>query len=53
MPKIYKRVGVNFIIKLNMANVNEDKIFPKKDDSKEIHSPKPEPTTEGKLPLND
>ena len=36
-----------------MANVNEDKIFPQKDDSKEIHSPKPEPTTEGKQPLND
>ena len=36
-----------------MANVNEDKIFPQKDDSKEIHSPKSEPTTEGKQPLND
>ena len=53
MPKIYKRVGVNFIIILNMANVNEDKNFPKKDDYKEIHSPKSEPTTEGNQPLND
>ena len=53
MPKIYNRVGVNFIIILNMAYVNEDKIFPKKDDSKDIHSPKPKPTTGGKQPLND
>ena len=36
-----------------MANVNEDKIFPKKDDSKEIHYPKHKPTTGGKQPLND
>lgn len=36
-----------------MANINEDKIFPKKDDSKEIHPPKPKPTTGGKQLLND